>query len=110
MRFTDAAIQRLQVKRQLAQVLRLELFHLQLESDQGVQAAMKEEQVEEEVPAAAPPYRPDLPGRRAGRFALFLAGILHRRQPGAANCGTTPARSEGGGTGRDAGPDCASRP
>ena len=33
-------------------MLRLELVHLELERDQAVQAAMKEEQVEEEISAA----------------------------------------------------------
>src|SRR2546423_581116 len=54
----DVAVQGLQIELQLAQVLRLELVHLELERDQAVQAAMKKEQVEEEIPAHVCPSAP----------------------------------------------------
>ena len=45
------AVEGFEVELELAEVLGLELVHLQLDSDETVQSAMEEEEVEREVPA-----------------------------------------------------------
>ena len=52
MRLARVAVEGFEVEAQLAQVLGLETVHLQLDGDQAVEATMKEQQVEGEVPAA----------------------------------------------------------
>ena len=51
-RLLHVPVERLQVELQLTQVLGLELHHLELEGDQGIEGPVEEEQVDDEIPAA----------------------------------------------------------
>src|ERR1039457_6398754 len=50
MRLAHVAVESLQVKAQLAEIFRFKPSHLEFHGDQAVEAAMKKEQVQREVP------------------------------------------------------------